>query len=93
VQATKTYAKVKGGMQAAWARVEGGVKGAIKIIARLTDRQRDKKSTGRDPFICPHCRGAMGVGCLWHPTYGVIAAPGKFESKRLCFDKRIHVPQ
>jgi hypothetical protein len=22
-----------------------------------------------------------------------LAAPGKFESKRLCFDKRIHVPQ
>ena len=34
VQATKTFAKVKGAMQAALAKVEGVVKGAVKIIAR-----------------------------------------------------------
>ena len=38
VQATKTFAKVKVMIQAALAKVEGVVKGAIKIIARLTYR-------------------------------------------------------
>jgi hypothetical protein len=40
VQATKTFAKVKGVIQTALAKVEGVVKGAVKIIARLTYRQR-----------------------------------------------------
>jgi hypothetical protein len=49
VQATKTFAKVKVIIQAALAKVEGVVKGAVKIIARLTYRQRYEQSTGRDP--------------------------------------------
>jgi len=72
VQATKTFAKVKVVIQAALAKVEGVVKGAVKIIARLTYRQRYTQSTGRDPLICPHCRGEMGVWRIWHPAYGVI---------------------
>ena len=72
VQATKTFAKVQVVMQAALAKVEGVVKGAVKIIARLSYRQRYEKSTGRDPLICPHCRGEMGVWRIWHPTYGII---------------------
>jgi hypothetical protein len=56
VQATKTFAKVKVAMQAALAKVEGVVKGAVRIIARLTYRQRYEQSTGRDPFRCPHCQ-------------------------------------
>ena len=40
VQATKTFAKVKAVIHAALAKVEGVVKGAVKIIARLTYRQR-----------------------------------------------------
>src|SRR5213593_3136274 len=77
VQATKTFAKVKGVMQAALAKVEGVVKGAIKIIAQLTYRQRYAQSTGRDPLICPHCRREMDVWHIWHPTYGVIYAEGE----------------
>jgi hypothetical protein len=77
VQATKTFAKVKVLIQAALAKVEGVVKGAVQIIARLTYRQRYEKSTGRDPLICPHCRGEMGVWRLWHPTYGVIYDEGQ----------------
>jgi hypothetical protein len=77
VQATKTFAKVKGVIQAALAKVEGVVKGAVKIIARLTYRQRYEQSTGRDPLICPHCRGEMGVWRIWHPTYGVIHDEGQ----------------
>jgi hypothetical protein len=46
VQATKTFARVKGVMQAALAQVEGAVKGTIKIIARLTYRQRYEQSRG-----------------------------------------------
>src|SRR5688500_6147296 len=85
VQATKTFAKVKvmSGVgltlviQAALAKVEGVVKGAVKIIARLTYRERYEKSTGRDPLICPHCRSEMGVWRIWHPTYGVVYDEGE----------------
>src|SRR5712691_1620593 len=67
VQATKTCAKVKVVMQAALAKVEGVVKGAVKIIARLTYRQRYEQSTGRDPFRCPHCGEEMEIWRIWHP--------------------------
>jgi len=77
VQATKTFAKVKVAIHAALAKVEGVVKGAVQIIARLTSRQRYEHSTGRDPLVCPHCRGEMGVWRIWHPTYGVISDEGQ----------------
>jgi hypothetical protein len=77
VQATKTFAKVKEVIQRALAKVEGVVKGAVKIIARLTYRERYEKSTGRDPLICPHCQGEMGIWRIWHPTYGVIYDEGE----------------
>jgi hypothetical protein len=77
VQATKTFAKVKVAIRAALAKVEGVVKGAVKIIARLTYRQRYAQSTGRDPCICPHCEHEMGVWRIWHPTYGVIHDEGE----------------
>jgi hypothetical protein len=77
VQATKTFAKVKGAMQGALAKVQGVVQGAVKIIARLTYRQRYEQSTGRDPFICPQCQGEMAVWRIWHPTYGVIYDEGE----------------
>ena len=72
VQATKTFATVKGMIQEALAKVKGIIKGAIKIIAPLTYRQRYQQSTGRDPLRCPHCHRDMGVWRIWHPTYGVI---------------------
>ena len=72
VQATKTFAKLKGLIQAALAKVQGFVKGAIKIIAPLTYRQRYQQSTGRDPLRCPHCHAEMGIWKIWHPKYGVI---------------------
>jgi hypothetical protein len=77
VQATKTFAKVKAVIQAALAKLEGVVRGAVKIIVRLTYRQRYEQSTGRDPLSCPHCRGAMEVWRIWHPTYGVIYDEGE----------------
>jgi len=77
VQATKTFAKVKVMLQAALAKVESVVKGAVKSIARLTYRQRYAQSTGRDPLRCPHCRSEMGVWRIWHPTYGVIYDEGE----------------
>ena len=72
VQAAKTFAKVKGLIQEALAKVKGAVKGAVQIIARQTYRQRYEKSTGRDPLLCPYCRGEMGLWRMWHPAYGVI---------------------
>jgi len=77
VQATKTFAKVKVMLHEALAKVKGVVKGAVQIIARLTYRQRYEQSTGRDPLICPHCQGAMGLWRIWHPTYGVIYDEGQ----------------
>jgi hypothetical protein len=77
VQAPKTFAKVKGGMRAALAKVEGVVKGAVKIIARLTYRQRYEQSTGREPCIWPHGGHERGVWRIWHPTYGVIHDEGE----------------
>jgi hypothetical protein len=77
VPATKTFAKVTVMIQAARAKVEGVVKGAIKILARRTYRQRYEQSTGREPFRCPHCQGEMEVWCIWHPTYGVIYDEGE----------------
>jgi len=76
VQATKTFARVKVAIQAALAKVEGVVKGAVQIIARLTYRQRYEQSTGRDPLVCPYCQSEMGIWCMWHPTYGVIYDEG-----------------
>ena len=76
-QATKTFAKVKGASQAALAKVQSVVQGAVKIIARLTYRQRYERSIGRDPFICPHCQREMAVWRIWHPTYGVIYDEGE----------------
>src|SRR5262249_27708590 len=77
VQATKTLAKVKGGMQAALAKVEGVVKGAVQLIVRLTYRQRYEQRTGRAPRMGPPCRRAMGMGRLWHPPDGVSYDEGE----------------
>jgi hypothetical protein len=92
VQATKTFEKVKGLIQEALAKVKGIVKGAVKIIASLTYRQRYHQSNGRDPLICPHCHEEMGVWKVWHPKYGVVydelkaIEKGRYESagKRAC---------
>ena len=73
VQATTPFAKGKVVMQAALAKGEGVVKGAVKLLARLTYRQRYEQSTGRDPLRCPYCRGEMGVWRIWHPPYGGIS--------------------
>jgi len=72
VQATKTFTKIKGLLQEALAQVKGIIKGAVKIIAPLTYRQRYQHSSGRDPLRCPHCQREMGVSRIWHPTYGLI---------------------
>jgi hypothetical protein len=72
VQATRTFAKLKHMIHDALAKVQGIVKGAIKIITPLTYRQRYQQSTGRDPLRCPHCHSDMGVWRIWHPTHGVI---------------------
>ena len=72
VQATKTFAKLKGLIQEALAKVKGLVKGAIQIIAAKSYRERYQASTGRDPLICPHCKAEMGIWKIWHPKYGVI---------------------
>ena len=88
VQATKTFAKMKSRIQEALAKVQGVVKGAVKIIARLTYRQRYHQSSGRDPLICPHCHEEMGLWKIWHPKYGVVydeceaIKKGQYESTR-----------
>jgi len=73
----------------ALAKVEGMVKGAVKIIARLTYRQRYAQRLGRGPFRCPHCQSEMAVWCIWHPTYGVIYNEGEVI-KRGTYDASVH---
>jgi hypothetical protein len=75
--ATQTCAKVQLVMQAALAKVEEVVKGAGKIIARLTSRQRSEQSPGRDPFQGPHWGAERAGGRIWHPTYGGIYDEGE----------------
>ena len=53
VQATKTFAKGKAAIQAALAKVEGVVKGAVKIIARQTYRQRHGKARDGPNWLRP----------------------------------------
>jgi Putative transposase/Transposase zinc-binding domain len=77
VQATKTFATVKVLIHQALAKVQGVIKGAVKILARLTYRQRYAHSTGRDPLQCPHCGKEMAVWRIWHPTYGVVYDEGQ----------------
>jgi hypothetical protein len=72
VQATKTFAKMKGLIREAFAKAKGVVRGAVKIIARLTYRQRYHQSSGRDPLMCPHCHHEMELWKVWHPKYGVV---------------------
>ncbi len=59
MQATKTFEQVKGIIQEALFKVKKVVKGAIKIIAQKRYRERYMESTGKDPFICPHCGQEM----------------------------------
>jgi hypothetical protein len=73
VQATKTFEQLKRMIHDALAKVQGIVKGAIKIITPMTYRQRYEQSTGREPLRCPHCQREMGVWRIWHPTYGIIS--------------------
>ena len=88
VQATKTFEKIKGLIHEAVAKVKGIVQGAIKIIARLTYRDRYQQSSGRDPLRCPHCHHEMGLWKIWHPKYGVVyneleaIKRGKYGSRR-----------
>jgi hypothetical protein len=72
VQAAKSFAKLKPRIQAALAKVQHVVRGAIKIVAPMTYRQRYHQSTGRDPLRCPHGQGEMAVWRIWPPKYGVI---------------------
>ena len=72
VQATKTFAKITGRIREALSKIKGVVRGAVKIIARLTYRQRYHQSSGRDPLLCPHGHQELGLWKIWHPKYGVV---------------------
>ena len=94
VQATKTFAKMKGLIREAFAKVKGVVRGAVKIIARLTYRQRYHQSSGWDPLICPHCHHEMELWKVWHPKYGVVydeleaIRKGKYGFKKEKYESR-----
>lgn len=48
------------------------IKGAYRIVARKTYRERVLASTGRDPLRCGRCGRVMMLWKVWHPRYGVI---------------------
>lgn len=84
VQATKTYAKVRGIIQSALSKVNNVVQDGIRIISRKGYRERYKASTGVDPIVCPHCGEVMDVWRIWHPKHGIIY--DAFEKlKRGCY--------
>ena len=87
VQATKIFAKLKPLIQAALSKVQHVVRGAVKIIAPMTYRERYTQSSGRDPLICPHCQGEMSLWRMWHPKYGVIYDEAK-RIQRGDYEKR-----
>ena len=62
VQATKTFATLKGLIQEALAKVKGIIKGAIKIIAPMTYRQRYRQSTGGTPCAVRTATTRWGYG-------------------------------
>lgn len=72
VQATKTLAKIPGLLREALSQIKEVVRGAVKIIARLTYRQRYPQSRGREPLMCPHCHPERGLWKMWHPKYGGV---------------------
>ncbi len=72
VQATRIFEKIKGIIQAALAKINRAVHGAIKIIAPKKYRERYQESTGKDPLLCPNCGKEMDIWRIWHPVYGVI---------------------
>jgi hypothetical protein len=86
VQATKTFEKIKGLIGQALAKVKEIVKGAVKIIATKSYRERYRESSGCDPLRCPHCQHEMSLWKVWHPKYGVvydeldIMRKGRYES-------------
>jgi len=92
VQATKTFAKLKGMIYDALAKVKGLIKGAVKIIAPLTYRQRYQQSTGRDPLCCPHCQSTMDVWCIWHPIYGTSSTMSLTPSQGAHMRRKRHEP-
>lgn len=72
VQATRTFAKVKGIIHSALSKVGALVQDGIRVIARKGYRERYKAGTGVDPVVCPHCGEVMDVWRIWHPNHGII---------------------
>jgi Putative transposase/Transposase zinc-binding domain len=48
------------------------IKGAYRIVAPKTYRERVWASTGHDPLRCGHCGRVMILWKVWHPRYGVV---------------------
>ena len=85
VQAAQTFAQLKPMMRTALAKVQGLGKGAIKILAPLTYRQRYPQSTGRDPLRCPRCqneRGASASGIRLIASSAMNSRPSHGENMR-----------
>ena len=71
VQAAKSFAKLKPMIQAALAQAQHVIRGAVKIIAPMTYRQRYHQSMGRDPLRCLRTvRGRWRCGGCGTPSMG-----------------------
>ena len=72
LQATKTFQKWKSIVQEGIRKIGEIVKDTYQIIASKTYRERYKKTSLIDPFICSECGSEMELSKIWHPKYGVI---------------------
>ena len=62
VQATRTFATIKDMIHEVLAKGKHVIKGAIKIMAALTYRQRYQRSTGRAPYAVHTVTATWGSG-------------------------------
>lgn len=80
LQATKTFEKLKELVYKALNLIGRAIKEFRLVIGLKNYRERYKKVSGKDPFVCSLCGGELVLWEVWHPKYGVIY--DEFEEMR-----------
>ena len=77
VQATKTFTKIKGIIQAALAKVAGGRQGRREDYRPADLPAAVRAEHGAGPLALSTLSAGDGVVAIWHPTYGVVYDEGQ----------------